>query len=179
MATTTRTTAGKSAAKTARKASGKTAGKSARAANGKEATSAASAKRTMGLPSFADLGKLVGRMQLPGIDVKAIVESQRKDMEALAEANRQAYEGIKALAQRRNEILKEALAEWQAAMKDATGKDAMTKNAERAKQGVKQAVDRFRELAEMEAETRRKAWKVLQDRFQENLQSLQSLLKAK
>ena len=101
------------------------------------------------------------------------------DMEALAEANRQAYEGIKALAQRRNEILQETLAEWQAAMKDATGKDAISKNAERARQGVKNAVDRFRELAEMEAETRRKSWKVLQDRFQENVANLQKLLKPK
>ena len=171
MATTTRTTAGKRAAKKARKTivrrSAKTAGKSA------------GAKRATALPTLADLGKLVGRLQLPGIDLKAIVESQRKDMEALAEANRQAFEGIKALAQRRNEILKEALTEWQAAMKDATGKDALSKNAERARQGVKQAVDRFRELAEMEAETRRKSWKVLQDRFQENLQNLQNLLKAK
>ena len=174
MATTTRTTA-KRAAKTARKAAGR-AGKSAGGAAGKATTSA---KRTMGLPSFADLGKLVGNFKLPGVDVKAIVESQRKDMEALAEANRQAYEGIKALAKRRNEILQEALSEWQAAMKDATGKDAISKNAERAKQGVKQAIDRFRELAEMESETRRKSWKVLQDRFQENVANLQSLLKAK
>ena len=176
MATTRRTTA-KSAGKTARKATTKTA-KSAAGATGK-ATSAAGAKRTMTMPSFADLGKLVGNFKLPGVDVKAIVESQRKDMEALAEANRQAYEGIKALAKRRNEILQEALSEWQAAMKDATGKDAISKNAERAKQGVKQAIDRFRELAEMESETRRKSWKVLQDRFQENLQNLQNVLKAK
>jgi len=176
MATTRRTTA-KSAGKTARKATTKTA-KSAAGASGK-ATSAAGAKRTMTMPSFADLGKLVGNFKMPGVDVKAIVESQRKDMEALAEANRQAYEGIKALAKRRNEILQEALGEWQAAMKDATGKDAMSKNAERAKQGVKQAIDRFRELAEMEAETRRKSWKVLQDRFQENVQNLQNVLKAK
>jgi phasin family protein len=174
MATTTRTTA-KRAGKTARKAT-RRAGKSAVGAAGKASTGA---KRTMGLPSLADLGKLVSRLKLPGVDVKAIVESQRKDMEALAEANRQAYEGIKALAKRRNEILQEALAEWQAAMKDATGKDAISKNAERAKQGVKQAIDRFRELAEMEAETRRKSWKVLQDRFQENLQNLQNVLKAK
>jgi|SRR5689334_14732559 len=176
MATTRRTTA-KSAGKTARKATTNTA-KSAAGATGK-ATSAAGAKRTMTMPSFADLGKLVGNFKMPGVDVKAIVESQRKDMEALAEANRQAYEGIKALAKRRNEILQEALGEWQAAMKDATGKDAMSKNAERAKQGVKQAIDRFRELAEMEAETRRKSWKVLQDRFQENVQNLQNVLKAK
>jgi hypothetical protein len=177
MATTTRTSAGKTARKATRRSAGKTA---ARTSGGPAAKgTGATAKRATGLPSFADLGKLVGRLQLPGIDLKAIVDSQRKDMEALAEANRQAYEGIKALAQRRNEILQEVLAEWQAAMKDATGKDAVSKNAERAKQGVKNAIDRFRELAEMEAESRRKAWKVLQDRFQENLQNLQSLLKAK
>jgi phasin family protein len=97
-------------------------------------------------------------------------------MEALAEANRQAYEGIKALAQRRNEILRAALVEWQEALKDATGKDALSKNADRAKQGVKKAIESFRELAEMEAESRRKAWKVLQARFEENLTKLQNLL---
>jgi phasin family protein len=176
MATTTRTTATKGAAKKARKTIVRRSAKKATSAgDGK----GAGAKRAMGLPSLADLGKLVGNFKLPGVDLKAIVESQRKDMEALAQANREAYEGIKALAQRRNEILKEALTEWQAAMKDATGKDAISKSAERAKQGVKQSIDRFRELAEMEAETRRKSWKVLQDRFQENLQNLQNLLKAK
>jgi len=176
MATATRTTAAKGAAKKPRKTIVR---RSAKKATSASAPGGAGAKRAMALPSLADLGKLVGNFKMPGVDLKAIVESQRKDMEALAEANRQAYEGMKALAQRRNEILKEALTEWQAAMKDATGKDAITKSAERAKQGVKQSIDRFRELAEMEAETRRKSWKVLQDRFQENLQNLQNLLKAK
>ena len=136
-------------------------------------------KAATGLPSLADLGKMVEKFKLPGIDVNAIVESQRKDMEALAEANRQAYEGIKALAQRRNEILQEALVQWQDAMKDATGKDAMSKRAEMAKKGVQQAIANFRELAEMEAQSRGKAWKVLQDRFQENVANLQKLLKPK
>ena len=170
MATTTRTTAKKTTRRIGAKRAGKTAAKT---------PASAGAKRTTGLPSFGDLGKLVGRMKLPGIDVTKIVETQRKDMEALAEANRQAYEGIKALAQRRNEILQEALVEWQEALKDATGKDALSKGSERARQGVKLAIDRFRELAEMESESRRKAWKVLQDRFQENLANLQNLLKAK
>ena len=170
MATTVRKTARKTATKATRKSAAKTT---------KTAAGGTSAKRTLGLPSLDDLGKLVSRLKLPGVDVAAIVESQRKDMEALAEANRQAYEGIKALAQRRNEILKAALVEWQEAMKDVAGKDALSKNAERAKQGVKKAIDSVRELAEMEAETRRKAWKVVQDRFQENLANLQSLLKSK
>ena len=169
MATTARKTARKTATKATRKTAAKTTGK----------TAGASAPAKRSLPSLDDLGKLVGRLKLPGVDVAAIVESQRKDMEALAEANRQAYEGIKALAQRRNEILRAALVEWQEAMRDATGKDALSKNADRARQGVKKAIDNFRELAEMEAESRRKAWKVVQDRFQENLANLQNLLKSK
>jgi phasin family protein len=172
MATTARKTAKKTATKAARKATAKKTGKTA----GGGAGAGAGAKRALALPSLDDLKKLAGRLKLPGVDLAAIVESQRKDMEALAEANRQAYEGIKALAQRRNEILRAALIEWQEAMKDATGKDAMSKNADRAKQGIKKAIESFRELAGMEAESRRKAWKVLQDRFQENLTKLQNLL---
>jgi phasin family protein len=170
MATTARKTARKSAPKAVRKATAKTTAKTT--------GGSASAKPSSGLPSLGDLGKLVSRLKLPGVDVAAIADSQRKDMEALAEANRQAYEGIKALAKRRDEILRAALVEWQDAMKDATAKDALSKNADRARQGVKNAIDNVRELAEMEAETRRKAWKVVQDRFQENLANLQKLLKS-
>ena len=160
--------------KTAKKASGSTARKSAGAA-----TSSDGGAAKTGANLFGDLGKLAEKIKLPGVDIAAIVESQRKDMEALAEANKQAYEGIKALAQRRNEILQEALVEWQEAMKDATGKDALAKNAERAKRGVQQAIANFKELADMEAKSRSKAWKIVQDRFQENLANLQKLLQPK
>ena len=158
--------------KTAKKAAGSAARKTAGAATG---TGAAKT----GAKLFGDLGKLAEKIKLPGVDIAAIVDSQRKDMEALAEANKQAYEGIKALAQRRNEILQEALVEWQEAMRDATGKDALAKNAERAKRGVQQAIANFKELADMEAKSRSKAWKVVQDRFQENLANLQKLLQPK
>ena len=155
----------------------KTARTAKRATKTTRSTTTPTAAKKSGV--LGDLGRLVDKFKIPGIDVAAIVEAQRKDMEALAEANRQAYEGIKALAQRRNEILRAALVEWQEAMKDATGKDALSKNADRARQGVKKAIDSIRELAEMEAETRRKAWKVVQDRFQENVANLQNLLKSK
>ena len=39
------------------------------------------------LPSLADLTKLAEQFKLPGVDVSALVEWQRKDLEALAEAN--------------------------------------------------------------------------------------------
>jgi phasin family protein len=131
------------------------------------------------MPWLNDLKKLIEKFQLPGVDVAALVEWQRKDMEALAEANRQASEGIKALVERRNEILQETLAQWQAALKDATNTDAMSKQAEAVRQGVQQAIANFRELSEMEAQARSNAWKVVQDRLQENLANLQKLLQPK
>ena len=131
------------------------------------------------MPWLDDLKKLVEKFQLPGIDVAALVDWQRKDMEALAEANRQASEGIKALVELRNEILQETLAQWQSAVKDATSIDGMSKQADAVRQGVEKAVANFRELSQMEAQARNNAWKVVQDRMQENMASLQKLLQPK
>src|SRR6476646_4080256 len=63
-------------------------------------------------PGFEDLKKLIEKFQLPSVDIDALIDWQRKDMEALTEANRQAPEGLKALVERRNEILRETLTEW-------------------------------------------------------------------
>ena len=130
-------------------------------------------------PWLDDIKKLTEKFQLPGVDVAALVDWQRKDMETLVEANRQAYEGVRALIERRNEILQETLAQFQAAVKDATSSEAIAKQAEAGKQGVQQVIANIRELAEMEAQSRNNAWKVVQDRMQENLANLQKLLQPK
>jgi phasin family protein len=130
-------------------------------------------------PWLDDIKKLTEKFQLPGVDVAALVDWQRKDLETLIEANRQAYEGVRALIERRNEILQETLAQWQAAVKDVTSSEAIAKQAEAGKQGVQQVIANIRELAEMEAQSRNNAWKVVQDRMQENLANLQKLLQPK
>jgi phasin family protein len=130
-------------------------------------------------PGFEDLTKLIEKFQLPSVDIDALLDWQRRDMEALTEANRQASEGLKALVERRNEILRETLAEWQAAVKDATSAEAIAKRAEAAKQGVQKAIANFRELSEMEAQSRNNAWKIVQERMQENMATLQKLLQPK
>ena len=127
-------------------------------------------------PGFEDIKKLIEKFQLPNVDIDALIDWQRKDMEALTEMNRQASEGLKALVERRNEILRESLAEWQAAIKEATSTEAVSKQAEAAKQGMQKAIANFRELSEMEAQARNNAWKVVQDRMQENMANLQKLL---
>ena len=131
------------------------------------------------VPGIEDLKKLIEKFQLPSVDIDALIDWQRRDMEALTEANRQASEGLKALVERRNEILRETLSEWQAAIKETTSAEAISKRADAAKQGIEKAVANFRELSEMEAQARSNAWKVVQDRMQENMANLQKLLQPK
>jgi phasin family protein len=131
------------------------------------------------IPWLDDLRKQIERFQVPGVDVGALIEWQRRDMEAVAEANRQAYEGVKALVERRNAILQETATQWQAALNDPARADAASKQAEAARQGVEKAIADFRELSELEAKVSTNAWKVLQDRMQENLSNLQKLLQPK
>ena len=126
-----------------------------------------------------DLKQMAEKYRLPGIDIAALTEWQRKDMEALVEANKQASEGIRALIERRNEILRDAFAQWQGAMKDVANPDALTRQADVAKQNVEKAMANFRELTQLEAQARTNAWRVLQDRMQQNLANLQKLLTPK
>lgn len=136
----------------------------------------ASTGSTFEVPSFDGLTRLVQGLKLPNIDMQALAEWQRKDMETLAEANLQAYEGVQALVERRNEILRETLAQWQGSMKTPVENIGLTGQADAVKAGVEQAVANFRELAALEAETRKKTWGVMQDRMLENMVNLQKLL---
>jgi hypothetical protein len=130
---------------------------------------------------LAGIGKLLQQLQLPVLDLQAIAESQRKDMEALAQAHLQAFEGMQALAERRSEILKESLAQWQQALQTETadGADPLTLGAERAQQGLQQALAHLRELGQMEAASRNAVWQTVQDRMQDNFADLQKLLQPK
>lgn len=133
----------------------------------------------MGIPSLQDLQAMASQFKLPGLDVNAIVEWQRKDMEALAEANRRAYEGMQALAQRQAEMLREAFDQMQGAASGGSAQDLMSKQAEALQSNMKQALDNVRELAQMEAKTRNDAWQVVQERLTQNMTELQAMLMPK
>ena len=130
-----------------------------------------------GLPDLSELTQMLKQMKMPAVDVKAFVDWQRKEFEALGEANRQAYEGMKALAERRNEILRENMAEWQASMKDALDKDAMAKQGAAMQRSMNKAMKDFQELAALEMKARSDAWKGLQQRMQDNMAHLKDMMK--
>ncbi|GHE66336.1 hypothetical protein GCM10019059_27640 [Camelimonas fluminis] len=137
------------------------------------------AERVAGaIPGLDDFKKLVERYRLPNVDVTALLEWHRKDMEALVEANQKANEGIRALIERRQEILSETFAEWQGAVKTFNATDPLSKRTDMARRSVEKAVANFRELTQLEVQAHANAWKVVQERMRENMSNLQNLLKA-
>ena len=132
---------------------------------------------------FMDVNELLAQFKVPGVDINALMEARRKDIEALVTANRQAYEGMQLLAHRQAEMLKEAMAEWQAATEDMmSGKSPETgaaKQAELGKQTFEKALANMRELAEMATKSQSEAWEVVTRRFHENLEELKKLMHPK
>ncbi len=54
-------------------------------------------------------------MQVPGVNMNALMEARRKDVEALIAANQQAYAGMQAMAKHQAKIMQETMQQWQSA----------------------------------------------------------------
>jgi phasin family protein len=132
---------------------------------------------------FADFTKMLEQFQLPGMDMGAVMEARRKDIEALGEANKLAYEGMQALMQKQTEIFSQAMQQIQsAAQQMATGgnpAEAMTRQNEFVQKALQQALENMRELAEMARKSQTDAMAVIGNRAQQNLQEAGDLLKPK
>ena len=116
-----------------------------------------------GLPNF-DLEAMLQQFQVPGVDISSIIENERKNIEALQEANQAVVEGIQALAQKQAEVFRETMERWQQSLADG--------NPESAQEGIEQALDNVRQLAEITVESQTKAFEVIRQRVEENLQNL-------
>ena len=128
---------------------------------------------------FPDIAKMIEQFKVPGLDVSGFIEAQRKNIEALTQANQAAYEGMQELAKRQMEILQETVTEWQAALTETANREGSTaaQRAEAAEKTFGKAFANMRELADMAAKAQTQAWEVVQKRFQENLADLRSLMK--
>jgi phasin family protein len=131
-----------------------------------------------------DLGRMLSELKVPGIDVERLVETQRKNIEAVASANKVAVEGMQAIAKRQAEMLAEAMGTVSTAAQQlasaATNPQEMTaKQAELTREALEKALANMRELAEMVGKSNSEAFQVMNTRFSESLQDLKALTEAK
>ncbi|MEA3089319.1 MAG: hypothetical protein QOJ04_661 [Caballeronia sp.] len=62
---------------------------------------------------FSQFAAMFQQYKLPGLDMSAILDARRKDVEALAEANQAAFGGMQAIQGKQLEILRSALDNFQ------------------------------------------------------------------
>jgi phasin family protein len=130
---------------------------------------------------MSELTQLVQQFKLPGIDLTAVMESRRKDIEALATANRTALEGIQSLGQKQVEILRSTIDELQSLIKTATAKDpsSLAATGELVQAAIQRAFANMRELADVAYKSQSEAAAVVSRRVQENIEELKALVSPK
>ncbi|KAB2928490.1 MAG: phasin family protein [Candidatus Contendobacter sp.] len=128
-----------------------------------------------------DMTKMLGDVKIPGFDMQAIMDAQRKNIEALTAANQAAVQGIQAVAQRQAEILSQAMSEVSSVAQQLAGsasnpQEMTTKQAELVRKAFEQALANARELAEMVSKSNTEAFAIINKRVTESLQELKSLV---
>lgn len=128
-----------------------------------------------------DVGKAFAGFSFPGLDVDSLVAAQRKNIEALTQANQLAVEGAQAVARRQVEIARQAVDEASSLLREWTQpgapEDRFAKNAEIAKQAFEKSVATARELAELVTKANSDAFNVIHKRVAEGLDELRDLAK--
>lgn len=135
------------------------------------------------LSSF-DVTKLLGDLKLPGVDVQTLMETQRKNIEAVVDANKLAVESMQAIAKRQVEMLTESMntvagASQQIAANAGNPQEMTSKQAELATEALEKVLANMRELAEMVGKSNSETFEVMNSRFNESLKELNSLVETK
>jgi len=128
-----------------------------------------------------DMTKLFSDVKIPGFDMKAAMDAQRKNIEALNAANQAAVQGMQAVAQRQAEILSQAVSEISAVAQQLASasnnpQELTSKQAEVARKAFEQALANARELAEIVSKSNTEAFAIINKRVSESLQELKALV---
>ena len=146
--------------------------------NAVKARSTKVAAGQQGVPA-PDLQKFLNSFKLPGVDLNSIVESGQADLKAVAQANRRAYQGMQAQTRRQTQMLREAAADWQVAVKALAAVDADELLAQRtalARQVIGKTLANVRELAETSTRSQAEACAAASARLREHLADLKKAL---
>jgi phasin family protein len=129
---------------------------------------------------FGDMQKMIEQFKMPGVDMSAIVESRRKDIEALMEANKAAYESMQALARKQAEIFSQTMQDMQEAAKDAVSSAGNpAKQTETVRKAFEKTLADMKELAQMAQRSQAEAMAHITQRGNEHLQEIRKLMQPK
>lgn len=121
----------------------------------------------------ADFTKMFSEIKAPGIDPEALMAAQRKNIEAVAAANKVAVEAWQEIARQQSEYLKEAVAQATKTMREGASASSPEGNAQRQTAAVQEAVTKalatMKSMAEVAAKANAEAFDKINRRFVEGM----------
>ena len=134
-------------------------------------------------PSFFDFDvtKMMTDFRFKPFDVEALMACQRRNIEALSQANQLAVEGVQAVARRQIEIARQTLEDMSVLFRDmtqpASAEDRIVKNTEYAKQILEKSLSNSREITLLATKAGTEAADVLRRRACEGLDEIRDFAK--
>jgi phasin family protein len=123
-----------------------------------------------------DVTKLMADFRFRPFDAETLMAAQRRNIEALSQANQLAIEGIQAVARRQIEMAKQVIDDLSVLMRDlaqpVSAEDRLAKNTEYAKQMLEKSVTHSREISQLATKAGTEAADVLRKRACEGLDEL-------
>ena len=130
-----------------------------------------------------DVTKYMAGLKIPTVDAQAVMASQRKNLEALTNANKLALEGLQALARRQAEMVNQGVEEFSTAFTELlaadTFEDRAGKQAELAKTAYQTVLANFWDLGELITKSNSRAFGVINKRVTESLDEVKELVTPK
>lgn len=129
--------------------------------------------------SFMDMFGRFGRdLKLPNVDVEAILNHHRKNLEALEKSARASAAGASSLLSRQREMLQDALHEIadmaQAYKAPGDPRDLMANQAAFARKSFESALRNAGEVAELARKSGTESVEILRDRIKEAMEEIRS-----
>lgn len=127
----------------------------------------------------ADMSKFFEQVKMPGFDADAMIAAQKKNMDALMEANRAAAAGYQDLFKKQVAIFEETMAVMQGQLADlkfeAMTPETAKAQADAAKVAFEKAVANMNELAEAAKKANTDAFDIVQARIKESIDEMKAL----
>lgn len=128
-----------------------------------------------------DLQATLDKLKLPGVNTQALIDSGRKDIEALLAANERVFTGLEAISHKQADLLSDIMKEWQASAKDAIAKgntsEKINQAASHAQRAFTHALANMKEMADIAAKSHEDVLSILNQRYQEGIEQFRSSIK--
>jgi phasin family protein len=127
---------------------------------------------------FSQFSAMFQQYKLPGFDVQAILDARRKDVEALAAANRVAFGGMEALRDKQIEILRRALSDFQGIAQQfaSSPSQASANPTEVVQKALHQALADMQDIAQKTQQAQTEAYAIVTKRIEEAAKELKSTM---